>query len=341
VSRSNAHVGQTVALTTASVTEYLIQHGVTHDPVATVEALGGGVSADAYAVHAVDGSWVVKQALAQLKVAVEWHADPTRVLNEAAALVISGKLIPGSIPQVTMVDRERLILVMQHAPTHLHDWKSELMAGGDSRSADTAARLGEVLAVIHGGTLHDPVLASQFGDTGSFVELRIDPFHRTVARRLPELAGPLDALANELIEQPRCLVHGDYSPKNVLASGSEVWVIDWEVAHFGNPVFDLAFMLAHLLCKTVHIRSSRDLYQRCAHDFLAAYVSNATDPLRPDPVRLVRHTAAVVLARTDGKSPAAYLNPPERSSARQIALRLLETEEVNETIVQHLWGDFT
>lgn len=341
MSQSEAHLAPHAALTAESVIDYLVDRGVIDEAGGTVEVLSGGVSADAFAVHAPNWSWVVKQALARLKVAAEWHADPSRILNEAAALQVVGERVPDSVPSVASVDQDRLILVMQHAPPDLHDWKSELMAGGIEGSADTAARLGEILAALHAGTFGDPILASRFGDTESFVDLRIDPFHRAVARRLPDLAGPLGALAAELTEHPQCLVHGDYSPKNVLASGPTAWVIDWEVAHFGNPVFDLAFMLAHLMCKTAHAPRHRAVYRGCAQNFLTAYNRDVPGALKPDPFGLVRHTAAVVLARTDGKSPAAYLEPPQREAAQRAAIELLNARSIDSDVVQQLWSVLT
>ena len=328
-----------MTLTAQAVLQYLVDRAVIDTPAGSVEVLSGGVSADAFAVHTPVGSWVVKQALALLKVAAEWRADPNRILNEAAALQIASQLIPHSVPPVTFIDQDRLILVTEHAPSHLHDWKSELMAGGSSGSVRTAMRLGEILAALHGNTIDEARLADQFGDNKTFVDLRIDPFHGTVAQRLPEIATPLEALASDLIQHPRCLVHGDYSPKNVLASGSAVWVIDWEVAHFGNPVFDLAFMLAHLMCKTAYAPDHGEFYRRCAQHFLTAYTSSAPEVLKPDPVGLVRHTAAIVLARTDGKSPATYLRPSQRDAARRVAAELLHTRSVTNGIINQLWGE--
>ncbi len=328
-------------LTAQSVLQYLVDRAVIDTPTGNVEVLSGGVSADAFAVHTPAGSWVVKQALAMLKVSAEWRADPKRILNEAAALRVASRLIPECVPPVTLIDRERLILVMEHAPSHLHDWKSELMAGGSSGSVQTATRLGEILATLHGNTIDEARLADQFGDNKNFVDLRIDPFHRTVAQRLPEIAAPLEALATDLIQHPRCLVHGDYSPKNILASGDTAWVIDWEVTHFGNPVFDLAFMLAHLMCKTAYAPDRGELYRSCAQHFLTAYTRSAPEVLKPDPVGLVRHTAAIVLARTDGKSPAAYLRPSQRDAARRVAAELLPTRSVTDGIIDQLWCELT
>lgn len=336
-----AHLSSDTVLAQETVIDYLVERAVLTEPIGTVEALAGGVSANTFAVHTSRGAWVVKQALAQLKVATAWHADPARILNEAAALTLASELFPENVPPITLIDPQNFILVMEHAPQHLHDWKSELMAGGSADSASTAARLGEILGVLHHRTLDNPSLAAQFGDTEAFVDLRIDPFHRTVARQLPSLAGRLAALAEELTTSPRCLVHGDYSPKNVLSSGAQAWVIDWEVAHFGNPIFDLAFMLAHLVCKAVYAPSRSHVYRMCAQDFVASYTRTAPRVLLPDPVGLVRHTAAIILARTDGKSLAAYLTSSARESARQLALGLITTQYVNDSVVQCLWSELT
>ena len=48
-----------------------------------------------------------------------------------------------------------------------------------------------------------------------------------------------------------CLVHGDYAPKNILLGRDGAWILDAEVAHVGNPVFDLAFFLAFPLLTAV------------------------------------------------------------------------------------------
>jgi 5-methylthioribose kinase len=189
-------------------------------------------------------------------------------------------------------------------------------------------------------TFGDATLCRDFGDTESFIALRIDPFHKTVAERLPDLAERLMELADQLIDCRVCLVHGDFSPKNVLADGADLWVIDWEVAHMGNPIFDVAFLLAHLLCKTAHAPQSAQLYRDCAQRFLTSYDNHIRGELRPDPPALVEHTAAVVLARTDGKSPAAYLSSAQRDTARRAAIGWLTETPTRGEVIQ-LWRDLS
>ena len=283
------------------------------------------------------GSWVVKQALPRLKVDQEWNASPTRAITEAAALHVAEELI-GSIPPLVLVDDQRMVVVTKRAPDHLHEWKSELLAGGNDHSAETATRLGEILARLHSRTFHDSGLTDRFGDIEPFVALRIDPFHRTVARKHPRLSARLGQLADELITTPTCLVHGDFSPKNVLSAGSEVWLLDWEVAHLGLPAFDVSFLLAHLVCKTIHAPHFRDRYRECAESFIAAYEGDVREELQLDGSAVCDHTAAVVLARADGKSPADYLTLEQRETARTLATQLLSAPSAKSDVINQLWS---
>jgi 5-methylthioribose kinase len=116
-------------------------------------------------------------------------------------------------------------------------------------------------------------------------------------------------------------VHGDYSPKNVLVGDRELWVLDFEVAHFGNPVFDVAFMLTHLVLTALH--TGRDDVRRTGVAFRAAYGEALGDRAAGDD-ELALHVGALVLARTDGKSLEDYLTDDERAVARAHALALLE-----------------
>jgi aminoglycoside phosphotransferase (APT) family kinase protein len=326
-------------LTADSVLDYLAEKGVVTKHSASVETVEGGVSSDVFFVESPGGSWVVKQALTRLKVAQVWDASPARILTEAAALRLAGRLLPGSVPPVALVDADRFVLVEERAPRRFGDWRTELLGGGTQRSVLTAARLGEVLATLHCLTFGDATLFRDFGDIESFIALRIDPFHKTVAERLPDLAEGLMELADQLIDCRVCLVHGDFSPKNVLADGADLWVIDWEVAHVGNPIFDVAFLLAHLVCKTSHAPQSAERYRDCAQRFLTSYNNHIRGELRPDPSGLIQHTAAVVLARTDGKSPAAYLSAAQRDTARRPAVGWLTQPPTGAEVIQQLWRD--
>ena len=87
-------------------------------------------------------------------------------------------------------------------------------------------------------------LPSRLPATDTFVQGRLDPYLGDQLRgRHPSLAPALAALSAELLADRCCLVHGDYSPKNVLVGErGSVWLLDFEICHFGHPAFDPAFM---------------------------------------------------------------------------------------------------
>jgi aminoglycoside phosphotransferase (APT) family kinase protein len=310
-------------LRAADVAEYLRERGIlAADGTGEVQVLAGGVSADVFAADSSAGRVVIKQALPRLKVAARWEADPGRVIVEAEALRLAAAVAPDSVPQVVDLDPVRHVLLLEHAPATFRNWKAELLAG--RIEPGIAARLGDRLARWHTVTAGRPELTARFGGKTGFVALRIEPFYRAVARRHPHLRERLSGLADRLLSADRCLVHGDFSPKNVLTDGAQVWVLDWEVAHLGDPVFDLAFMTSHLVAKALHRPESGREYRACAAAFLAAYRDAAAAELAAvDLPYLSAHAAALLLARVDGTSPVDYLDEAARHRARDLAVNVL------------------
>lgn len=199
---------------------------------------------------------------------------------------------------------------------------------GGTVAQEAGATLGRVLGNWHAATRTDTRALAEFADLSGFLELRGDPYHRTVVARCPDLAAPVSACLAELVTRQVCVVHGDFSPKNVLVgTGTDagaVWVLDFEVAHAGNPVFDVAFLLHHLVMKAVHVTGAGAELHRCARAFVDGYA--AAGGLATDEDSVVRHTGALLLARVHGKSPAAYLTPAERERVSALGARAVRDE---------------
>jgi 5-methylthioribose kinase len=299
-----------------TVGSYLVARGLVDGRAeVTAAELAWGVSNVVLAVEGDGLRAVVKQALPRLRVQDEWLAKRERALTEAEALRAAGAIEPGSVPAVLDADPDACAIVIAQAPAAWRNWK-ELLLGGVADPA-VAQRLGELLGSWHRGTEDDPEIAKRFGDSEAFVQLRVDPYHRTVMRRWPALERAIGAYVELMLDTQRCLVHGDFSPKNVLVGVEGLWVLDFEVAHVGDPVFDLAFMLNHLMLKAIHRPVELDDYRACAEAFLSAYGREA------QPEYLLGHVGCLMLARVDGKSPAEYLEEPERLQARAIGTRLV------------------
>jgi len=341
------------ALTAQNAVSYLVDQGVIsagRRGQAVAEALGGGVSNIVIKVSpAADGSGLVlKQSLPKLQVEEDWFADQERIYREKAGLDFVGGLrsdgITGqrtcwAVPEVVHEDRENFIFVMTAAPDDGVNWKEALLDG----YVDTAVagRVGSMLAGIHRSSAvidgDVPVVLRQFEDLGGFVQLRIDPYHRATAAAHPDLANIIENEAQRMLpttRERRTLVHGDFSPKNIIVSGvgaaAKVLLLDFEVAHLGNPIFDLAFMLNHFTLKAIYKPALSKQYSAAARLFWSTYLDSIgaaagdRDTLEPD---TVRQLGVLLLARIDGKSPAEYLTgEAQKQYARDLARRILSSE---------------
>lgn len=330
------------ALSESNAVDYLLGEGlVSHQQAgsASVRELGGGVSNIVVRVDFPNpsDSVVIKQSLPRLRVEQEWLADQARIHREAAALRYLENVLPASaLPGVVHEDPESFLFVMTAAPEHARTWKDDLLS--DRVDSMVATQVGRLLAVMHQhSAVPDDAVPSnlrEFADQSCFVQLRVDPYHRATAQAHPDLYDDIEAEAQSMLGRRLCLVHGDYSPKNVIVaptdSGPSAFLLDFEVVHLGNPVFDLAFMLNHLTLKAIHKPELASQFNEAGTAFWSAYCSNA-QAFAADPMQLqfqtIRQLGALLLARIDGKSPAEYITTDvQKSVARRLARTILGGE---------------
>jgi 5-methylthioribose kinase len=316
-------VAMTVPLTSNDVVAHLVSRDVVEPAAATatdVSVLAGGVSGATYLVVTPAARLVVKQPLPFLSVADEWPARMERAAVEAAALALVGSLTPSHAPRLVDFDPDRFVLVMTAAPSSWVEWRAQLLSGTVSTWA--GVELGTTLGRWHSSTVSG--LPDVFASLEGFLELRGDPYHRTVAVRRPDLAPLVSACLDELLSAQTCFVHGDFSPKNVLIGPDGLWTLDFEVAHRGNPVFDVAFMLHHLVMKAIHLPALASAFSDCARAFWRSYAT--AGGLALDEASALRHTGCLLLARVHGKSPTAYLTPAEAEAVSALGERALRGE---------------
>jgi aminoglycoside phosphotransferase (APT) family kinase protein len=289
--------------------------------------LTGGVSSD-IALVSTDGTpdLVVKRALARLRVEAEWTAPVERSRYEARWLDVVGTLAPGFCPRLLGYDASTGYLAMEALDPATHAvWKTHLLAGTVDRHVATA--LGTRLAAVHTRTAADPALADRF-DTGDLFEaLRISPYLRAIARRHPDLSPAVDRLIDRLTGTRVALVHGDVSPKNILVGPRGPVLLDAECAWWGDPAFDLAFCLTHLLLKSLARPAHADGLLACARALTTAYrtgiASLGDGPASALDSRAAALLPALLLARVDGDSPVEYLDPAEADLIRRTAPALV------------------
>lgn len=308
-------------LSAANAAKYLQNRGMELE-AARVTELGGGVSNTVLLVESDGQTLVLKQALGKLRVQEDWFAGRERVVREAAALQRLADLLPqGSLPAVLFEDRENFLFAMTAAPPDSTAWKDLLLNG--EICVDTARAAGALLGRMASVTWHDDACEKAFGDQTVFDQLRLDPYYRFTAGGHPDLAPHAARLTEASALRRVSLVHGDWSPKNLLVGRGKVMAIDFEVVHFGDPSFDSAFMLNHLLLKSFARPQWRSMYAEAALAFWCAYRSAIPQAPWIEPATL-EHLGWLLLARIDGKSPVEYLRePPLQDQVRQFARNLI------------------
>src|SRR5690606_2049085 len=197
-----------------------------------------------------DGPVCVKRALPKLKVAADWRAPVERNGFEVAWFETAGRIVPGAVPRILRHDARHGLFVMEYlSPADHRLWKEELRRGRADPAV--AAEVGDRLARIHGGTAGQPEVARRFATDSIFYAIRLEPYLEHAARAHPDRAEALLDLVRVTAATRRALVHGDVSPKNILIGPRGPVFLDAECAWYGDPAFDLAFCLNHLLLKSL------------------------------------------------------------------------------------------
>lgn len=280
------------------------------------QALAGGVSSDIWRVDLARGPVCVKRALPRLRVAQLWEAPVERNRYEYEWFRVAGAAAPGAVPRV--LARAEGAFVMEHLDPARHPvWKALLRDG--HADVQFAAQVGHALARIHAATTGTAAL---FPTDSIFHAIRLEPYLLATAGRHPALAARLEALAQRTAATKVCLVHGDVSPKNILAGPQGPVFLDAECAWYGDPAFDLAFCLNHLLLKCLWVPQARDGFLRCFATLSDAYLEGA--PFEGVEQRAATLLPALLLARVDGKSPVEYLTDEgQKALVRKVASALL------------------
>jgi aminoglycoside phosphotransferase (APT) family kinase protein len=316
-------VPDTEQLSVDSAADYLRAAGlIPPDRVVQVEVLGGGISNTVLKLSWDDQRVVLKQSLPKLRVASEWFFDQRRTLIERDCLDLLGELIPGSVPDVLYFDETRSVLVIAHVPDGGVLWKDALLRGEvDLRAADHA---GLLLGRIHRLAASDPRVPQLFADQTVLLQGRIDPYHRIAAAAHPALALAITREVERMLRTRTTLTLGDYSPKNLFIYDDRAMAIDVEVAHWGDPAFDVAFCLTHLLLKAIRFRGDASRYMAAAHVFWASYGLEA--PGLVSETDVIAELGCLLLARIDGKSPIEYITDDhDKDDVRELAAELIIT----------------
>lgn len=307
-------------------------------PPPPMTPLAGGVSSDIWRVDLPAGPVCVKRALPRLKVAALWEAPVERNRYEWEWLREAGRIAPACVPPLVAHDVEAGCFAMGFLDPAAHPlWKAQLR-GGLARET-TARAVGERLAAIHGATAGRARVRDRFATDAIFHAIRLEPYLAATAARHPDLADRLGAVLARTADTKRALVHGDVSPKNVLVGPDGPIFLDAECAWYGDPAFDIAFCLNHLLLKCLWTPDAAPAFLRSFDALAEAYLERVGwEPRSALEERAAQLLPALFLARVDGKSPVEYITAEAgRERVRRTARPLIRTPPATLAAVREAW----
>jgi len=300
--------------------------------------LDGGVSSDIWRIDLADGAVCIKRALPKLKVSADWRVPVERNAFEAAWIQCVAEIAPDSVPEILGADAAAGAFVMRYLdPGAFPVWKERL------RQSDVnvafAASVGDVLGRIHAATAHRDDIAARFRTDANFFAIRLEPYLVAAADAHSDCADALALLVDTTANERHVLVHGDVSPKNILVGKKGPLFLDAECAWYGDPAFDLAFCLNHLLLKTLWLPAVRARLLTAFGALREAYFQHALwEPRGALEGRTARLLPGLMLARVDGKSPVEYLDSDTvRDQARRFSCNYLKHPVSDLAVLADAW----
>jgi aminoglycoside phosphotransferase (APT) family kinase protein len=305
-----------------------------------VTAFSGGVSCDVLLVRSPARTFVVKRALPKLRVAAEWRAPAERSHAEVAWMKLVAGIDPNWVPAILGEDRAHHLFAMEYFPPETHPLWKTLLAEGKADPA-FAARVGEALARIHAGTAGRDDIAHDFANFAQFHALRVDAYLLHTAAKHADVGPAIRVMAKNLEASRIALMQGDVSPKNILCGPDGPVFLDAETCCYGDPAFDLAFCLNHLLLKGIWHPEHKAAYGACFTALTEAYFADATWEARAGlEARTAALLAAFLLARIDGKSPVEYLaTEAEKTFVRARAKEFLSGKVSSLSLMLARWTE--
>ena len=307
------------------------------------QTLPGGVSSDILRIDLPGRSpalsFCFKRALAKLRVAADWRAPVERNHAEVEWLRVADELVPQAVPRILGEDTQSGAFAMEYLAPALHPvWKNELRDG--NIHTETAAAVACSIAAIHAGTAHRADLAQRFANDHIFHPIRLEPYLLATAGRHPDCAARLRELAETTARNKVALVHGDLSPKNILVAARGPILLDAECAWYGDPAFDLAFCLKHMLLKCLWRPQWRERYLACFDALASTYLTGVTwEPRAAIEARVAHLLPGLFLGRVDGKSPAEYITDErDKQHVRRVARSFLLRPADRLATIRNAWN---
>ena len=282
-----------------------------------------GVSSDIWYVKTTDKEYCIKRALKKLTVKEDWFAPIERNNFEANYFKYSKSIIPESFPKILGHDSKNYILAMEWFDNSKYIvWKKKLL--NKSISVKDGKRIGKLLGIVHKYYYNKKKFRKIFLNDKTFYDIRLEPYLVFTSKSYPELSNYYKSTINFLKKNKNTVIHGDFSPKNILLGKNYPIILDAETACWGNPIFDLAFFNNHIILKSILNPDIYKGYIKLSKSFLNTYLLYFSLVNNKSYIKeFVKLQALLILARVDGKSPVEYFDEKQRIKARILAKSII------------------
>jgi thiamine kinase-like enzyme len=201
----------------------------------SVEPLSGGVSNIAFKARDATGAYVVRIG----------HDLPFHNVNRSREAAASRAAhLAGVSPEVMYSESDLLVIRFVQARTY--------------GEPDVRAAIEACCALIK--VCHNKVGRLVEGDAAAFWIFQV---LRNYCRQIAQAGHPhaahtdswsriVDRLEEAQVPMPIIFGHHDLLPTNILDDGNRLWLIDWEYASFGSPLFDLANLSSNCAFEPQH-----------------------------------------------------------------------------------------
>jgi tRNA A-37 threonylcarbamoyl transferase component Bud32 len=302
-------------------------------------ALTGGVASDIWKVDTPSKTFAIKRALPKLKVASDWYVPVARNAYEVKWMEVVRGIVLEAVPDLLAHDPAAGLFAMAYLdPARYRNWKAALRDGQTDQAF--AAQVGCALVRIHAATAKSEVMARTFATDETFHAIRLAAYLEATAPKHPQAADALMALSRDTLATKLTLVHGDVSPKNILIGPKGPVFLDAECAWYGDPAFDLAFCLNHMLLKCIWTPHAAVGFLRLFDILVQNYLAGVNwEPPEVMEARTARLLPGLFLARVDGKSPAEYVTAEsDKAKIRCVALHLLSKAPQRLAAIRAAWA---
>ena len=313
---------------------------ISNNKILKYSRLKGGVSSEVYKVVTKKNIYCIKRSLKKLLVQKEWIVDQNRIYYEYLWLVHCKKILKQNVPVIYDFNKEENYIIMEYLDNTKYKTLKELYFE-KKINFSTIKSISKHLYKIHSLSNDVKTMKIFRRNNQNFFDLRLDPYFNEVARVFPELNDKVKQINKSYRENSSTLVHGDFSPKNILIGKNRILYLDAECCNYGDPVFDLVFFSNHLLIKSMYFESKKKEFLEAFKIFYNHYLKNFNKKNKINYLkRIIDMIPIMLLARVDGKSPVEYIkskklkNNIREKSFKMIKYKLLDLDDIIKIIYE-------